>query len=79
MITYVERNSWDILKTGKHLEKYCVHHKNGNVTRIMRYDIFDKIPKTVQDFLVTAKLDCKTDLPGDGIKVNRKYERFVKP
>ena len=76
MITFVEKNSWDILKTGKHLEKYTVHHKSGNVSRILRYDIFDKVPKTVQDFLDSAELVSRYDFPGDGVKTNRKYERF---
>ena len=81
MITFVEKNSWDIIRTGKiirHCEKYTVHHKSGNTTRIMRYDIFDKVPKTVQDFLDSAELVSRYDFPGDGVKTNRKYERFVK-
>ena len=75
MITYVEKNSWTVLSTGKKCERYAVHHSSK---QIFRYGPTDKVPKTVIDFMNTAKLDYSHDLPGDGVKTNRKYERFVK-
>ena len=76
MITYVVRNSWTNLRTGKQFENLWVHHSSKQT---FRYGPVDKVPETVKEFLKTAKLDRSENLPGDGIKTNRKYELFVKP
>ena len=78
MITSIERISWFDTRTRKHYEKLAVHHKTGNINRILRYEPFSKLSKTVMEYLEQAKVVDEHDMKDECTRTNRKYERFVK-
>ena len=78
MITSIERISWYDTRTRKHYEKLTVHHKSGNINRILRYEPFSKLSKSVLEYLEQATVEHEYELKDECTRTNRKYERLVK-
>ena len=75
MITSIEINSWTNSRTNKSFRKYTVHHKSS-VSRILHYDPWDKLPKTITEYSEKATVTHSREFPDKGYETNRKYERY---